>query len=499
MSGVWHATRAAAIASHRAGRAMSRATDRGIAGVINGRGSRAVARGLVGPWDPQPPAGSSDYRDYTGVARPGDLNCDGWLLPLGRYVRPKHPWNAREEIGLTPAEVNRHTMVLGPTRAGKTAGLIAPWLFEAARVGYHVVSVDVKGNCDLENEVLSYRNAVAPGTRFPLWRWNYQDPQRSMSWNFIADLKTDAAVNAAAEAICGRPRDNDPNRNFHLRDLKWAKGLLELAHDTGKPHNVQTLLGLLADQDALVHLVRRNPRSRGAQRLEDLTQLDSYEYAKATQFLATYFETVNTPGFVDVTSAAQVSMDRLAFENAGLTIVTAPIADKELSATSSGLFLAELLARRLSSYAANRSPMLLALDEAPRLFDRIDLGSLLSLAAGANVSVLLGIQDITQIPGDRRDEMMANCGTVVLLSGANHTTTEYAAKQLGTRVRQTVSRSHSYDHRGRTHSYTTGSETVPVLGHNELANPPSGIRGAVVINNRMSMRPILIDLTRPDL
>jgi hypothetical protein len=51
----------------------------------------------------------------------------------------------------------------------------------------------------------------------------------------------------------------------------------------------------------------------------------------------------------------------------------------------------------------------------------------------------------------------------------------------------------------RIRSSTTGSEPAPVLGHNELVHPPTGLRGAVVLNNRVSMRPILVDLTRRDL
>ncbi|MGY2126957.1 type IV secretory system conjugative DNA transfer family protein [Blastococcus sp. SYSU DS0617] len=464
-----------------------------------GRGARSVARGRIGPWDPVPPAGSTGYLDFSGAARPGDVDCRDWWFPLGRYVKPKNPWAASEEIGLSMRQANRHTLVLGPTRGGKTAGVIAPWIVAGAQAGYQVVTVDVKGGGDLLGEVRAYRDAVAPGEKHRLLSWDYRNPGASKQWNFFAELDDEGAVNAAAEALCGRARDNDPHKNFHLRDLKWMRGLLELVYDSNLDVVVRDVLVLLADPTALRNLIARHPASRGAQRLRDLCQLSDDEFAKATQFLSTYLEVLNTDGFNAVTRRSQLDMRTLATDAPAIVHVNAPIVDRSLSEAASGLFLSQLLHRRMSRFGQASAPMLLVLDEAPRLQDRLDLGSLLSLAAGANVSVLLAAQDIDQFDKEKRQEILANCGSLVLLAGANSSTTDYVMSRLGTRLRGKTTRADSLDHQGRSTSYTRDSETVPVLDHAALRHPPAGRFGATLLNDQISQRPVLIDLTRPDL
>ena len=465
-----------------------------------GRGRRAVDQGLIGPWDPTPPPGSAGYLDFSGTARPQDINATDWWFPLGRYVLPRHPWQPGQPIGISLAEANRHTLVVGPTRAGKTAGIIAPWIIEGYRAGYHVVAFDLKGGGDLERDITRYRDSLADHLPVRLTRWDYKQPGRSKSWNFIGELDTDSALSAAAEAICGRPRDNDPNRNFHLRDIKWAKGVLELAYDTQRALTVRDILGLLADRQLLRDTVSQYSGSRGANRLSDLVSLPAAEYGKATQFLATYFDVLNNDGFVMATTRRQTDMKRLSSGDAAVTIVNTPVVDGDLSQAVRGLFLALLLNRRYSEFGGNPQPLLLVLDESPRLQDRVDLGQILSLAAGANVSVVLAAQELEQFDEAKRAEICGNCGTLVLLAGTNPTSTDYVMKRLGNRVQATLSGSDSYARgSGRSTGYSLGSSTVPVLGHNELANPPTGQFGATVLNNRLSIRPVLVDLTRLDL
>lgn len=487
--------------SFKAGRGVSAATERSAASWIANRGRKAASRGLIGPWDPPPPAGFGGYVDYAGVATPSDVNCPDWWFPLGRYVKPKHPWTPGPEIGLSFQEANRHSLVVAPTRAGKTASMIAPWIVAGIQAGYTVVAIDVKGQRDLIGEVTRYRDATSPGEQIRLVNWDYQDPAHSRQWNFFAELDDDGAVNAAAEAICGRARPEDPNKNFHLRDLKWARGLLELVYDTNQTFVVQDLLSLLADPTAMRNLVGRLPRSRGAQRLRDLCNFSDDEFAKATQFLATHFETLNTPGFNAITRKSQIDMRALAAGPPAFVVCNAPTKDGSLSEAASGLFIGQLIHRRLSMFGAVKPPpMLLVLDEAPRLQDRLDLGRLLSLSAGAGVSMLIAAQEIEQFDEKGRQEILANCGTIVALPGANTTTTDYLMARLGNRVRGRLSSSDSYDLRnGRSTSYSRDTETVPVMDRAALVSPPSGPFGATVINSHLSAKPILVDLTRHDL
>lgn len=80
------------------------------------------------------------------------------------------------------------------------------------RAGYLVVAIDLKGNNDLIDKVGQYAGSQPAMPDVTVGVFDYNAPGTSMSWNWIADLQDEAAVNAAAEALCGRDRDNDANR-----------------------------------------------------------------------------------------------------------------------------------------------------------------------------------------------------------------------------------------------------------------------------------------------
>jgi hypothetical protein len=496
-----------------ANRAAARAARRTAAQATASGGKRAATSGLIGPYDKLPPPTVGGYLDFSGTARPQDINSEPWVFPLGRYVLPRRPWAPTEPIGLSRRDANRHTLIVGQSQSGKTQSIIVPWIYAGAAAGYLVVAIDVKGNGDLLRAVKAYsaanrqRFADSSGRtpRFDVIPLDYHEPSRSARWNHIADLQSDGAINAAAEAICGRARDNDPNKNFHLRDLNWMRGLLELAHDSGEDHTVRTLLDLLADPDLLASLGRRYPQSRGTGRIVDLLRADATDYAKYCQFLVPYLEVLNNDGFIrlstphrDLPLLRTAELSGGIGGRGGLVIINAPKADFALSEVSSSLMLNLLLQERLSSYGMDPIPMLLVLDEAPRLQHRIDMASLLSLAASANVSILLAAQEINAFDEPSRDELLANCGTLVVLPGASDTTTKYAGGRLGTRIRSVVTLSSTYGTE-RGSSINHASETVPVMGHNEFNAPPTGLRGATIVSRYLSHRPVLVDLTRDDL
>lgn len=84
----WDITRGLFGATQAAGRSMSNAAVHGAAARQANSGSRAIRRGLVGPWD-NIPSNASDFLDYSGVAGPGELNLSPWVFPLGRFILPR--------------------------------------------------------------------------------------------------------------------------------------------------------------------------------------------------------------------------------------------------------------------------------------------------------------------------------------------------------------------------------------------------------------------------
>jgi type IV secretory pathway TraG/TraD family ATPase VirD4 len=486
---------------------VSAAAQRGVVHSVNQsaaqrqtmRGSRAAQRGIIGPWDPPPPPHLGGYLDFSGVATPADISGNGADFPLGRYVVPRKRWEAREPIGLTATAANSHTVVFGSSTSGKTTSIIVPWIYAGMRAGYLVVAVDLKGNNDLLDKVGLYAASQPALPEVRIGVFDYNSPGTSMSWNWIADLDDETSVNAAAEALCGRDRENDPNREFRLRDLKWMRGLLELVNNTRATWTVRDVLALLDDQNRLQLLIKRQSGSRAAVRLSDLASLDPADYSRAVQFVTTYLEVLNTDGFVRVTRRSELSMHDLDAEPS-LFVVSAPHADQKLGEAVSGLFFSQFLNKQLQKFNTQSRPVLLILDEAPRLKDRIDLPSLMSLAASTRMSVVLAVQEVNNFRDDERDVIFANCGTQILMGGAGPKTTEYFGARLGTRVGVRQVQSSSYT-RSEGRAWQSGHQAadVPVLGHVELSNPPGGPFSAVVHSRSLSRKPIIVDLTRPDL
>lgn len=500
----WNVTRGLFGASNLAGQTMANSIARGVAERQATRGSRAVRSGLVGPWDTIP-ADAGGFLDYSGVATPGDMNVPMWAFPLGRYILPKsgvlrgNEWRADQEIGISGKIANRHSVVYAPTQGGKTTSVIAPWIYSALGQGYLVVALDLKGNGDLLNKVQNYAVSNESLPEILITNFDYTHPAQSASWNWIADLDSDSAIEAAAEALVGRDRENDPNREFRLRDLKWMRGLLEFAHYSNLPWTVETLLRLLDDQPRFARLIANGAPPRAKTRLSDLVFLPEEDYYTKVQFLTTYLEPLNTDGFNRVTTRRSMSMEALDDEP-GLVLVTAPLADGKLSEAVSGLFLAQFLNVQLRKFNTSSRPVLLVLDEAPRLKDRLDLPRLMATSASSGMSVLLAIQEVSDFNEGERKAILANCGTHILMSGAGPDTTDYFSARLGKRIVARQTQSTSYTARdGRSFQTGVQNSEIDVLGRNELASPPGGAYAAIVHCYEVSRKPILVDLGRRDL
>ena len=500
----WELTRGLFGASHAASRHIVNSASQGAAVRNATRGGAAIRRGLVGPWDPIP-AGASNYLDYSGLATYGDLSVDPWVFPIGKYILPKGKvWKAREELGVNDHVANRHAVVYAPAGSGKTAGVIVPWIYHAMRYGYFVIALDLKGNNDLLDQVQGYAYAKGSLPDVTVSSFDYTNPRKSVSWNWIRDLKDESAIDNAANTLVGKS-NSDHNKEFRLRDVGWLRGLLEFAVDTGQPWTAETLVNLLNDPDRFGRLLRNVGTQRAQGRLRTLIDvmapgsIDYDDYFRKVQFLLTYLEPLNTYGFNSVTKRGEVGLRDLAVES-GLLVVTAPLADASLSATVSSLFVSQFINLQLKKFNQNNRPVLIVLDEAARMKDRIDIEQLLATSRSANTSILLAVQDVTQFNDEKeRNAILANCATHILLGGAGEATTTYFGSRLGQRVANRATLNQNFGRDGHGLQTGVGSMEVPVLGRNEMANPPGGAYSALVHCYELSHKPILVDLTRDDL
>lgn len=500
----WQVTRGLFAASNAASQQMGNAVATNAAIWKANKGSRAARRGFIGPWDPVP-AGAQDFLDYSGVATPGDIQGQTWVFPLGRYVLPKvglfgEGFQPKDEFGLAPATANRHTAVYAPAGSGKTTSVIAPWIYSAMAQGYLVVAIDLKGNGDMMSMVQQYAASQGPLPDVAIYSFDYTDPRRSVSWNWIRELAgNDPALDAAAQALVGRGDDSGQNRIFWLRDLKWMRGLLEYASASDHNWTVGTLLRLLDDHPRLARYITNTAPDRVRSRLTDLIYLPEAEYYEKVQFITTYLEVLNTPRFNRVTARRELRMQDVASEP-GLLLVTAPLSDGKMSEAASALFLSQFISAQLKKFNTGSRPVLLVLDEAPRLQERLDLPQLMATSRSSGLSVLLALQEITDFDEKDRDTILSNCVTHILLPGAGAPTTEYFGKRLGTRTVARQTQSMNYSHHGGA-SFQTGVQNadLPVLGRAEMTAPPGGPYTAIVHCHELSRKPILVDLTRYDL
>lgn len=500
----WQVTRGLFAASNSTSKQMSNAMAQNAAVRRANKGARAVKRGFIGPWD-QIPAGAQDFLDYSGVAVASDVKWQEWAFPLGRYVLPKAAFfgdgfQVKEEFGVSTGTANRHAVVYAPAGSGKTTSVIAPWIYAAMAQGYLVVALDLKGNGDLMSIVQAYTATQAPLPNVAISSFDYTDPARSVSWNWIRDLGgDDTAIEAAALALVGRGEDAGQNRIFWLRDLKWMRGLLEFASTSDHNWTVESLLRLLDDQPRFARYITNSAPDRVRSRLTDLVYLSETEYYEKIQFLTTYLEALNTSGFNRVTGRRKFTMADAA-SDPGLLLVTAPLADGKMSETVSALFLSQFISTQLKKFNTGARPVLLVLDEAPRLQERLDLPQLMATSRSSGLSVLLALQEISDFKEKDRETILSNCVTHILLPGAGSATTEYFGKRLGMRNISRQTQSMNYSRReGKTFQAGLQNSDVPVLGRAEMTSPPGGPFSAVVHCHELSRKPILVDLTRDDL
>ena len=95
--------------------------------------------------------------------------------------------------------------------------------------------------------------------------------------------------------------------------------------------------------------------------------------------------------------------------------------------------------RLYERFGQRRRPVLLVIDEAPQLIDRVDIAELTEVSRSAGVGVLLAMQDAAQIKdeGDR-SLILSNAATFAILPGSSPKSVAEFGSRLGQRYEQTV-------------------------------------------------------------
>ena len=225
----WDLTRGAFSASYTAAERITT----GIAQAV-GRSSvrpsrRAIRTGILAPGDSPPSGTTQSFLDYREVLLPQQLGC----LSAGQYQigSVRHPQLGEQNsypVFLDINDLARHSAIVGPSGAGKTYSLIAPWICSSASLGLSAVAVDAKG--DLLLEMAGAKKRMGVNATFPLIRWDVLDPRESASWNPLAEVDSPAAAAQLANAFLGESSDSDhAGKYFSERDNRWLRGAILLA------------------------------------------------------------------------------------------------------------------------------------------------------------------------------------------------------------------------------------------------------------------------------
>jgi len=468
--------------------------------------SRGARRGYLAPGDPTPPpTAPTDYLDYRGVASWSEArNLSGCEFPLGAFVDLRRG-RPRDPIGLPPPALNRHAVVIGPAGAGKTVGLLLPWIHAALTCGWSVVALDVKG--DLREDFLAYKDAHGsiPGAR--LRKWDFADPRGSTSWNWLTELNDEPRVDAAITALIGRPPEQssvDPY--FYQRDYRTLRGLLKYTRATSPTtSHAGALISFLQNQTAVEAGIRSNPRAPGASDLAAAVSFPPADYAKVVSGVVTALSALDLPD-VDAVTARPVLDLAEALDEHHCLIVGAPLRGGEVSATLSSLLLNQLKQRLFERFGHGSRPVLFVIDEAAQIADRFDIAQAMEVARSAGVGVVVALQDAAKLRDENdRSSILSNAATFAMLPGASPLSVEAFSRRLGQRFERT----HGLTAGGRREGWgpnppqqSYGTEAVPVLREREISQIPFGNRPAVVqVNARelgITTKPFMVDLYRTE-
>ncbi len=471
-----------------------------------GRGAR---RGYLAPGDPTPPpTATTDYLDYRGVASWHEAqNLDGAQFPLGAFSDLRKG-TSRGPIGLPGEVMNRHAVVVGPAGSGKTFSLLIPWIYAALAANWSVVAVDVKG--DLREDFLDFKDAMAGGALGArLTKWDFTDPRQSSPWEWLSELHDDARVDAAITALLGRrPEGSASDPYFYQRDYRTLRGLLLFARAAvPRVRTASDLIRLLEDDIELDVLVKRSPRAAGVADLVAALRFPQADYPKIISGVITALSVLDIAAVNAVTRSAPIrpSLDLgRALDDHHLLIVGAALKGGQVSATLSSLLLNQLAQRFYERFGQQRRPVLLVIDEAPQIVDRVDIAKLMEVSRSAGVGVVAAMQDVAQIKDENdRSSLLSNAATFAILPGASPKSVEEFGKRLGHRFERTMGVSVGGARTpfgAGSPTQTLGTEAVPVLREREIMQPPFAGRSAVIhikaAELGITAKPLLVDMQR---
>jgi type IV secretory pathway TraG/TraD family ATPase VirD4 len=265
------------------------------------------------------------------------------------------------------------------------------------------------------------------------------------------------------------------------------------------------LIRTLEDDIKLDAAVKQHPRAPGRSDLEAALRYPQAEYPKIISGAVTALSALDSANVSAVTRSApgRPSIDlETTLDDHHLLIVCAPLRGGQVSATLSSMMLNQLKQRLYERFGQSRRPVLIVVDEAPQIIERVDVAQLMEVSRSAGAGVVVAMQDVAQIKdeGDR-SSILSNAAAFAILPGASPKSVAEFSSRLGQRFERTVGLSvDGHGGFGSRPSQNINTESVPVLREREIMQPPVGARAAVVHIKAAELgitgKPLLVDMDR---
>ena len=389
----------------------------------------------------------------------------------------------------------RSTLVLGPSRSGKTSSLIIPNLIRSSRAVVttstkpDVIAVSGAARRDIHTIVFDPSGTVdiPPGAH----RVGYSPIEHSKRW--------DDAVITSRSLAASRFFNRSPHDHFVERSSTLVASLLHeaalrdvslgrFANDVDQ-RRIEPALDLLR-----IHHGSDHPSVAG---LEGVLSASDRELASIWSTASSQLEGVRSEAARHVARLPPLAIDDFLDGGHHLHIV----APSRYQAVTAPLVVGMIHSVLHRTYDRADSRLLLALDEIANVAPLPDLTTIVSEGGGLGVTTLACLQDLSQARhrwGDVASGFLSLFPTSVVLPGiTDRDTLELLSLVAG--QRHQVQRTTQLDHRGRVRGHSVHQVSSPRLSPADIATGPPHSALALTDRNelhRLQLRPYYLDRSR---
>jgi len=358
----------------------------------------------------------------------------------------------RRLVALPERDQYEHLLLVAPTGAGKTSGVILPNLLAEPGTRSLVIT-------DPKRELLR-KSTPAILTRYPrdrVWTLDFLDPALSRGYNPLAYVTDAATADLFAQTwVRNTGESKDAFWSNAARTLIGAAALHLVATETEITPPLLALADLLCGnpaeevsatlRESLVPEVRRLARGF-------LTNMAKNERLLGSVFteLPPRFTCLNLPPVCAVTGTNEIDFARLAHEPTALYLALDPQYSRTLAPLTACFFLHFFTTLTNIAKAAPSGalpvPVLAYLDEFGTVGHIPEFASRMATVRSAGIGCLLVVQDLAQLKKaygeEDADTILSNSTTKLCLGRVTHDDAAYFSKLAGTTTVLSANRSAS--------------------------------------------------------